>query len=46
MESHPLCLQSFQKQVSKMPCWLFIGWINQMLALLDKPEAKAVQGII
>ncbi|XP_035233117.1 DNA-dependent protein kinase catalytic subunit-like [Stegodyphus dumicola] len=46
IESHPLCLQSFQKQVSKMPCWLFIGWINQMLALLDKPEAKAVQGII
>lgn len=29
-----------------MPCWLFIGWIDQMVALLDKPEAIAVQGII
>lgn len=29
-----------------MPCWLFIGWIDQMLAILDKPEGKAVHAII
>ena len=26
-----------------VPCWLLIGWISQMMSLLDKPEAVAVQ---
>nr|XP_042898800.1 DNA-dependent protein kinase catalytic subunit isoform X2 [Parasteatoda tepidariorum] len=46
IENNPSCLQVFEEKVSKMPCWLFIGWIDQMVALLDKPEAKAVQCII
>ena len=29
-----------------VPCWQLIGWISQMLALLDKPEAVAVQSVI
>lgn len=29
-----------------VPCWLLIGWISQMMALLDKPEAVAVQHMI
>lgn len=33
-------------QTSSVPCWMFIGWIGQMLALLDKPEAKGVVGIV
>uniref|UniRef100_A0A6Q2XXY4 DNA-dependent protein kinase catalytic subunit n=1 Tax=Esox lucius TaxID=8010 RepID=A0A6Q2XXY4_ESOLU len=31
---------------STVPCWLLIGWISQMMALLDKPEAVAVQQLI
>jgi len=30
-------------QLSAVPCWQFIGWISQMMALLDKDEAVAVQ---
>lgn len=29
-----------------IPCWMFLGWISQMTALLDKKEAKAVHKII
>ena len=25
---------------------MFIGWINQMMAIMDKPEGKAVRGIV
>ena len=33
-------------QAGSIPCWMFIGWISQMVALLDKPESPAVQGIL
>ncbi|XP_069813698.1 DNA-dependent protein kinase catalytic subunit isoform X2 [Dendropsophus ebraccatus] len=33
-------------KVSSVPCWLFIGWISQMMAMLDKKESLAVQSII
>ncbi|GFT40364.1 DNA-dependent protein kinase catalytic subunit [Trichonephila clavipes] len=46
IESNHSCLPLFQKKTSDMPCWLFIGWIDQMLALLDKVEGKAVHSII
>uniref|UniRef100_A0AAR2L7W1 DNA-dependent protein kinase catalytic subunit n=1 Tax=Pygocentrus nattereri TaxID=42514 RepID=A0AAR2L7W1_PYGNA len=32
--------------VVSVPCWQLIGWISQMMALLDKPEAVAVQHVI
>uniref|UniRef100_A0A8B9M5G6 DNA-dependent protein kinase catalytic subunit n=1 Tax=Accipiter nisus TaxID=211598 RepID=A0A8B9M5G6_9AVES len=31
------------RELSSVPCWQFIGWISQMMALLDKDEAVAVQ---
>ncbi|XP_062919332.1 DNA-dependent protein kinase catalytic subunit isoform X2 [Mobula hypostoma] len=34
------------REVSSIPCWQFIGWISQMMALLDKREAKVVQHIV
>ncbi|CAL1269299.1 unnamed protein product [Larinioides sclopetarius] len=46
IETYPSCLPIFQMKTSEMPCWLFIGWIDQMLAILDKPEGKAVHVII
>ena len=33
-------------QVTDVPNWLFIGWISQMVALLDKPEGAAVHTIL
>ncbi|KAH0617727.1 hypothetical protein JD844_016250 [Phrynosoma platyrhinos] len=30
-------------QISSVPCWQFIGWISQLMAVLDKEEARAVQ---
>ncbi|XP_054711224.1 DNA-dependent protein kinase catalytic subunit-like, partial [Uloborus diversus] len=46
IEMHPECIDLFQCKTSEMPCWLFLGWINQMVALLDKPEAVALHQII
>uniref|UniRef100_A0A803VTB7 DNA-dependent protein kinase catalytic subunit n=1 Tax=Ficedula albicollis TaxID=59894 RepID=A0A803VTB7_FICAL len=34
------------RELSSVPCWQFIGWISQMMALLDKDEAVAVQHTI
>ena len=29
--------------MATVPCWMLIGWISQIVALLDKQEAVAVQ---
>ncbi|KAM9308363.1 DNA-dependent protein kinase catalytic subunit [Gastrophryne carolinensis] len=39
-------LDLMTREVSSVPCWQFIGWISQMVAMLDKKEALAVQFII
>uniref|UniRef100_A0A4W4HQJ6 DNA-dependent protein kinase catalytic subunit n=1 Tax=Electrophorus electricus TaxID=8005 RepID=A0A4W4HQJ6_ELEEL len=39
-------LDLLAKEVVSVPCWQLIGWISQMMALLDKPEAVAVQCVI
>ncbi|KAM4028882.1 DNA-dependent protein kinase catalytic subunit [Anomaloglossus baeobatrachus] len=39
-------LDLMTREVSSVPCWLFIGWISQMMAMLDKKESLAVQIII
>ncbi|KAJ8010680.1 hypothetical protein DPEC_G00077640 [Dallia pectoralis] len=39
-------LDLMAKEIVTVPCWLLIGWISQMMALLDKPEAVAVQHVI
>ncbi|XP_072855016.2 DNA-dependent protein kinase catalytic subunit [Pogona vitticeps] len=31
------------QEMSTVPCWQFIGWISQLMAVLDKEEARAVQ---
>ncbi|XP_068603907.1 DNA-dependent protein kinase catalytic subunit [Brachionichthys hirsutus] len=36
-------LDLLTKEMMSVPCWMLIGWISQMVALLDKPEAVAVQ---
>ncbi|XP_062335709.1 DNA-dependent protein kinase catalytic subunit [Osmerus eperlanus] len=39
-------LDLMAKEMVDVPCWQLISWISQMLALLDKPEAVAVQSVI
>uniref|UniRef100_A0A7M4FFG4 DNA-dependent protein kinase catalytic subunit n=1 Tax=Crocodylus porosus TaxID=8502 RepID=A0A7M4FFG4_CROPO len=35
-------LSLMAREISTVPCWQFIGWISQMMAVLDKDEAVAV----
>ncbi|KAM3592965.1 uncharacterized protein V6R79_002700 [Siganus canaliculatus] len=47
IESYPSeTLDLMTKEMMSIPCWMLIGWISQMVALLDKPEAIAVQHCI
>ncbi|TKS87933.1 DNA-dependent protein kinase catalytic subunit [Collichthys lucidus] len=47
IESYPSeTLDLMTKEMMPVPCWMLIGWISQMVALLDKPEAVAVQHCI
>uniref|UniRef100_A0A3B4GWP3 DNA-dependent protein kinase catalytic subunit n=1 Tax=Pundamilia nyererei TaxID=303518 RepID=A0A3B4GWP3_9CICH len=39
-------LDLMTKEMMSVPCWMLISWISQMVALLDKPEAVAVQHCI
>ncbi|KAM8881271.1 DNA-dependent protein kinase catalytic subunit [Synchiropus picturatus] len=39
-------LEIMAREMPSIPCWMLIGWISQMVALLDKPEALAVQHCI
>uniref|UniRef100_A0A665X102 DNA-dependent protein kinase catalytic subunit n=1 Tax=Echeneis naucrates TaxID=173247 RepID=A0A665X102_ECHNA len=39
-------LDLMTKEMVSVPCWMLIGWISQMVALLNKPEAVAVQHCI
>ncbi|KAK1884702.1 DNA-dependent protein kinase catalytic subunit [Dissostichus eleginoides] len=36
-------LDLITKEMMSIPCWMLIGWISQMVALLDKPEAVAFE---
>lgn len=40
------CLEKFVACSEDIPSWMFLNWLSQMTALLDKPEAKAIQRII
>jgi len=33
-------------KAADVPSWMFIGWINQMVAILDKREGRAVHAIL
>lgn len=36
----------FYGQSGQVPCWMFIMWISQMMALLDKSEGSTVHHIL
>jgi DNA-dependent protein kinase catalytic subunit len=37
---------AFVDATSRTPCWMFLGWLSQMTALLDKPESRVIQTIV
>ncbi|KAL4240201.1 hypothetical protein ACF0H5_000995 [Mactra antiquata] len=46
IELYPNTMTTFISKCNEVPDWMFISWISQMLAILDKPEAKAVHRIL
>ncbi|XP_067118451.1 DNA-dependent protein kinase catalytic subunit-like [Centruroides vittatus] len=46
IEVYPDTIPEFIAKSKVVPCWMFLSWITQLLTLLDKPEATAVQYII
>ncbi|CAH1273078.1 PRKDC [Branchiostoma lanceolatum] len=46
VELYPDTMDLFIQKVSQVPSWLCISWLGQMVALLDKPEAVAVHGVL
>ena len=43
---HSFRFEIFFHQSKQVPCWMFIMWISQMMALLDKPEGSTVHHIL
>eukprot|EP00731_Ephydatia_muelleri_P036867 Em0341g4a len=46
VEQYPESLDAFLKKACDVPNWMFIGWISQMVALMDKPAGSAVHKIL
>ncbi|KAM7297934.1 DNA-dependent protein kinase catalytic subunit [Ixodes scapularis] len=46
LQSHPLCGKSFAEECAKVPCWMFLGWIGQMLPLLDGAVGPHLFGLV
>ncbi|XP_066255512.1 DNA-dependent protein kinase catalytic subunit-like [Euwallacea similis] len=38
--------QDFIAETQDIPCWMFLGWIPQLLANVDTPKVTAISGII
>lgn len=37
---------TFFNKTENIPCWMFLKWLSQMTAILDKPIAKSVYNIV
>ncbi|KAK8776726.1 hypothetical protein V5799_029934 [Amblyomma americanum] len=46
LQTYPSCGDAFIEQCSKVPCWMFLRWINQILALLDKQVGPFLFNIV
>ncbi|XP_061175418.1 DNA-dependent protein kinase catalytic subunit-like [Saccostrea echinata] len=46
VEMYPEIRSTFIEKSKQVPCWMFIMWISQMMALLDKPEGSTVHHIL
>ncbi|CAL1543153.1 unnamed protein product [Lymnaea stagnalis] len=45
-EHHTEVRDVFMKKAEEVPCWMFLMWVSQMTALLDKPECVVVAPIL
>jgi DNA-dependent protein kinase catalytic subunit len=46
LELYPETVNEFVKKAKDVPVWMFLGWLNQMMAVLDKPEGRALHDIM
>ncbi|XP_048248370.1 DNA-dependent protein kinase catalytic subunit-like [Haliotis rufescens] len=46
VEYYPETMATFREKSREVPNWMFMLWLAQMMALLDKKEAPAVQPIV
>ena len=46
IDSYPGIRGDFIKTARSVPNWMFIQWLNQLVAVLDKPEGEAVLDIL
>ena len=46
LQEDPEVTNLFIQGAANVPCWMFITWIPQMLALINKPPGRALQGIL
>ncbi|XP_033121520.1 DNA-dependent protein kinase catalytic subunit-like [Anneissia japonica] len=46
VEDNPDAAKEFIEKSGSVPCWMFISWISQMVALLDKDSGHCVHSIL
>ncbi|XP_076445486.1 DNA-dependent protein kinase catalytic subunit-like [Babylonia areolata] len=46
IENYPDTMALFIKKAESVPSWMFILWISQMMALMDKEQAPAVRPVL
>eukprot|EP00048_Salpingoeca_helianthica_P009248 m.132741 g.132741 ORF g.132741 m.132741 type:complete len:3967 (+) comp14817_c0_seq1:97-11997(+) len=46
LAAHPTCGALFVDEAAHVPTWMFVRWINQIVALLDKPVAPRLHPIV
>lgn len=46
LAEHPELYATFEEGSQAVPCWMFLSWISQLLAILARPESEAVLPII
>lgn len=46
IELYPDTIVAFQQKAAEIPHWMFLKWTSQMMVVLDKREATAVQQVV
>ncbi|ELU11183.1 hypothetical protein CAPTEDRAFT_224273 [Capitella teleta] len=46
IERFPQTREVFIRKSRDIPAWMFLGWVSQICAILDKPESSAIHEIL
>uniref|UniRef100_A0A914UHP1 non-specific serine/threonine protein kinase n=1 Tax=Plectus sambesii TaxID=2011161 RepID=A0A914UHP1_9BILA len=46
IETFPDCRSTFADRAKTVPTWMFLGWLNQIIAVLDSPSATTLHDIV